>query len=79
MKHFTLMSTDHCHLCEQAEAMLVQLLDPTQHSVEVADIAHDDLLLARYGVRIPVLVNEKSHAELNWPFDMPALADFLAK
>lgn len=77
MKHYTLMSTQHCHLCEEAEAMLVQLLNPLAHQIEVADVAEDDLLLARYGVRIPVLINEQSQAELSWPFSMAALSAFL--
>lgn len=77
MKRFTLMSTEHCHLCEQAEMLIVQQVDGYKYIVEVEDIAVDDLLIARYGIRIPVLVDEQTKAELNWPFDQESLAAFV--
>lgn len=79
MKNFILYSTEHCHLCELAEAILVNQLDGAIHSVEVEDIASDDLLLARYGIRIPVLLDVQSQAELQWPFDDQAVSDFVAQ
>ena len=79
MKNFTLFSTEHCHLCELAEDILVSQLDSQMHSVAVADIAEDDQLLARYGVRIPVLLNEQTKAELSWPFDAPMVDEFIAR
>ncbi|MCJ8338587.1 MAG: glutaredoxin family protein [Pseudomonadales bacterium] len=79
MKNFTLFSTEHCHLCELAEDILVSQLDSQLHSVAVADVAEDDLLLARYGVRIPVLLNEKTKAELSWPFDAPMVDEFISR
>ncbi|EPJ43145.1 MAG: hypothetical protein OFPI_44190 [Osedax symbiont Rs2] len=78
MKNFTLYSTEYCHLCELAESILLSQLDSQLHSVEVADIAEDDLLLARYGVRIPVLMNQQTKAELSWPFDAHMLDLFIA-
>ena len=42
MKTFVLYSTEHCHLCELAEQVLVQTLDVTKHQVEVEDIANND-------------------------------------
>ena len=78
MKNFTLYSTEHCHLCELAENILVSQLDSHLHSVEIADIADDDLLLARFGVRIPVLLDEQTKAELSWPFDVDMLNRFIA-
>lgn len=78
MKNYILYSTDHCHLCEMAENILAHQLNADEHSVEVEDIANDDLLLARYGIRIPVLLDLQSKAELQWPFDAQAVSEFVA-
>ncbi|NVK41319.1 MAG: glutaredoxin family protein [Oceanospirillaceae bacterium] len=77
MRHFLLMSTSGCHLCEEAVGLLVAGLDPLRHSVDEVDIAYDDDLMARYAVRIPVLVDEVSGEELGWPFDMLELRSFV--
>lgn len=65
--------TTCCHLCEQAEAVL--------HAIgvraEPVDIAEDDTLLERYGIRIPVVRRLDNDAELGWPFDEAALRRFL--
>lgn len=60
-----LYMTAGCHLCEQAQQAIQQVLG--QPAPE-ADIADEDSLLARYGVRIPVLRRTDSGAELDWPF-----------
>lgn len=68
-----LFHTSACHLCELAQALLhAQGIDH-----EPVDIAGDDALVERYGVRIPV-VRRPDGAELGWPFDARRLADFLA-
>ncbi|NQZ31924.1 MAG: glutaredoxin family protein [Oceanospirillaceae bacterium] len=77
MKAYILYSTEHCHLCEIAQALIVNELDGSIHQVEVEDIADDDLLLARYGIRIPVLVDVQSKGELQWPFDALSLKKFV--
>ncbi len=77
MRHFLLMSTGGCHLCDQAIEVIVSSLDPGLHSVDEVDIAEDDALVECYGVRIPVLVDEASGAELGWPFDRAALMAFI--
>ncbi len=69
----TLYGTSACHLCELAAALLVRR---GADFIEV-DISESDELFERYGVTIPVLRREDG-AELNWPFDEDALADFLA-
>ncbi|SIS61817.1 glutaredoxin family protein [Neptunomonas antarctica] len=79
MKSFLLFSTQACHLCEQAEALLVSSLDPGLHQIDVIDIAYDDQLLETYGERIPVLQNEQTNAELDWPFDAHQLRLFINK
>lgn len=69
----TLYTTPGCHLCEQAEEILVSIpvaFDPI-------DIAEDTELIRRYGVRIPVVADGQGR-ELGWPFDATALRQWLA-
>jgi hypothetical protein len=68
-----LYGTSCCHLCEQAEAVLREAGVAAQH----IDIADDDGLLERYGVRIPVLRRSDTGAELGWPFDAADVIRFL--
>jgi len=65
--------TAHCHLCEEAEAILRQ----TGVEAIYIDIAGNDGLLEKYGIRIPVLKRVDTGAELGWPFDVAAVASFL--
>ncbi len=41
--------------------------------VETVEIADDEDLLERYGVRIPVLRHRETGGELDWPFDAAAV------
>lgn len=68
----TLYSADGCHLCEQAKDLLAQ----TGVTYELIDIALDDELVARYGIRIPV-ISKSSGDELGWPFTAETLIKFL--
>lgn len=80
-----LYSTDGCHLCDEAEALL---LEQQKYSKslrwQVIDIANDDALFDRYGWLIPVLCKtpgasvEDVGDELRWPFNAQALREFLA-
>ncbi|MGB0467434.1 MAG: glutaredoxin family protein [Pontibacterium sp.] len=79
MKQLFLMSTCGCHLCEVAEGVLVSTLDAAAYIVDEIDIAEDDAMIEKYGIRIPVLVDEASGKELGWPFDQAELLNFLAK
>lgn len=72
-----LMTTEACHLCEQAQALLLTFAGQLTEDLYLDDIAFDDELLSRYGVRIPVLVHEASSAELEWPFDAIKLQHWL--
>ena len=65
--------TSCCHLCEQAEAVLREVDIVAEH----IDIADDDMLLERYGTRIPVLRRIDNGAELGWPFDVVSVARFM--
>ncbi|MDU9390291.1 glutaredoxin family protein [Pseudomonas japonica] len=71
-----LFGTLGCHLCEVAEALLMPLVE---HGllVELVDIAEDQTMVERYGLRIPVLRRCDSGAELNWPFDADQVVAFL--
>lgn len=77
----TLYSTEGCHLCEMAFQLTEQL--NISHHINVVDIAFDDELFSRYGITIPVLKFESSdgsqHSELNWPFGLLELNDWLKK
>ncbi|ABZ76911.1 glutaredoxin 2 [Shewanella halifaxensis HAW-EB4] len=41
------------------------------------DICDDEHLAEQYGIRIPVVKIVDSQSELNWPFDLEALEEFL--
>lgn len=71
-----LLATRGCHLCEQAEGLLVQAAAARPLRWRYTDIAHDEQLMVTYGQRIPVL--RRAGQELDWPFgllDMLRLAD----
>lgn len=77
MKDFILYGTAACHLCEQAHAMLERELRTLPDCrCREQDIANDDALFERYGVRIPVLRHPDAR-ELGWPFDAARLRAFL--
>lgn len=78
MKQFILYSTSGCHLCEVAHAMIEQALSGQPGcACGEEDIAEDDGLFERYGIRIPVLLHPDGR-ELGWPFDDAELGAFLA-
>jgi glutaredoxin len=69
-----LYGTAYCHLCDEAEAILREV----GIAADYVDIADDDELLEKYGIRIPVLKRVDTGAELGWPFDAEAVSRFLA-
>ena len=75
--HLHLYSTSHCHLCEQAESILVDLALSHDLSWTVIEITDDANLLARYELSIPVLARlDKSH-EIAWPFNEDQVLDLI--
>ncbi|MGL6290471.1 MAG: glutaredoxin family protein [Silanimonas sp.] len=70
----TLYQRDDCQLCDAALDVLAQAGAPEFDSVWVDGEA---ALQARYGVRVPVLRDEDSGRELDWPFDAVAVGAFL--
>lgn len=79
MIRLTLYGTAGCHLCEDAKALLTKgiVRDSGRYSVHIADIADDAQLMERYGLRIPVLRDLGSGAELDWPFGPDEIMTFL--
>nr|WP_217362037.1 MULTISPECIES: glutaredoxin family protein [unclassified Marinobacterium] len=71
------MTTEGCHLCDQALPLLVSGIDPSKYEVDLVDIAFDDELMNQYATRIPVLVDPQSKQSLDWPFDAEQLAQFI--
>lgn len=70
-----LYMTEACHLCEQAQQLVIEVTGRPAREVDIVD---DDRLMDRYGVRIPVLQTIDGR-ELGWPFDIAALRAFLNK
>lgn len=73
-----LYHTSGCHLCELAEALLMPLAAAAGRPVVLTEIAGDDDLEARYGIRIPVLQDAASGREIGWPFDETAVLALIA-
>jgi hypothetical protein len=61
-----LYTTLGCHLCEQAEALILAVVGAPVRLVEISDDAE---LLERYAIRIPVVRRWETGEELDWPFD----------
>ena len=72
MTDFVLFGTEGCHLCEQAE----QLLLSADLVFQKQDIVFDEQWLQRYAIRIPVLLHCVSGLELAWPFSVEQLHEF---
>lgn len=70
-----LYQRDDCALCDQALALLAQVRAPAFDSVFIDD---DAALEQRYGLRVPVLREQASGCELDWPFDLARLEVFLS-
>ena len=70
----TLYQRDDCHLCDLALDVLAEARAPEFDSVFIDDHAE---LERRYGERVPVLRDEASARELDWPFDAASVAAWL--
>ena len=70
-----LYQRDDCHLCDLALEVLAQARAPEFESVFIDD---DAALEERFGMRVPVLRNDDTGEELDWPFDDSALRSFMA-
>lgn len=82
-----LYTTSGCHLCEQAEQLLLPVLMHVSRLredtglaplvLQHVEIAEDSALVERYGVRIPVLAVQGAAEELGWPFDQGDVFNYL--
>ncbi|WP_040640989.1 glutaredoxin family protein [Halopseudomonas pelagia] len=75
----TLYGTQACHLCEEASSLLALLAGNGVQAREqdITNSADSAELMARYQLRIPVLRREDTGAELDWPFTLPQLMEWL--
>lgn len=64
-----LLGTQGCHLCDKAETLLRQAASARALAWTYQDIALDDALVDKYGLRIPVLLLPDGQ-ELTWPFSL---------
>lgn len=68
MTQLVLYTTSHCHLCEQALTLLINLKQQYAINWLTKEISDDDDLIEKYGIRIPVIQRVDNQSELNWPF-----------
>ncbi len=74
MTQLALYTTSHCHLCEQALALLISIKQEYPIEWLAIEISEDDKLIEKYGIRIPVLQRVDNQTELNWPFSADDIA-----
>jgi hypothetical protein len=77
MANWTLYHTEGCHLCEQAEQLVIPLLE-SDDELLLVDIISDEQLIAEYQLTIPVLKSEHGR-QLYWPFSAHDVQKFLAQ
>lgn len=78
MKTLYLYTTLGCHLCEQCKVILWPALERANLQLKEVEIADDDLLVERYGVRIPVIQLQGESEDLGWPFTESDLQQYLS-
>jgi hypothetical protein len=76
MSQLILYYTEYCHLCDEAESLM--LAAGLSESYEKIDIVDDPELLERYEIYIPVIQRVDNQQELFWPFKQQELAAFLS-
>lgn len=77
MKTLILYTTLGCTLCDKAKILSWPVLQHFGYRFHEIDIADDESLMERYGVRIPVVRREDTGVELGWPFTQEQLAELL--
>lgn len=75
--NLNLYSTSHCHLCEQAESLLVTLSNQYDISWMLVEITDNAELLESYEIRIPVLKRLSDQSEIVWPFTIVDIEQFI--
>lgn len=59
MLSLSLYTRPGCHLCDTMQTELVQLLGQGAFQLDIVDISGNADLMQRYGLRIPVLVDQE--------------------
>ena len=79
MSKLILYHTEHCHLCDEAEALIhaAGQREGRSGDYQKVEIENDPELLRRYEIHVPVLKRTDNQQELFWPFDTLALAAFM--
>lgn len=68
MATLILLTTEGCHLCDDAKHIVWSAIDTNVVTLEEQDIADDPTLLAKYQWLIPVVTNPQTQRECRWPF-----------
>jgi hypothetical protein len=77
---FHLYSSEGCHICEQALALIGNVIP--DHQIKVVDIIDSDIegeqnLVQLYGVHIPVLERLSDNHKLFWPFEQSQVVELI--
>lgn len=68
-QQWLLYGTKGCHLCDNAEILLMQAQCVLPITWQYIDIALDENLVTQYGSKIPVLLSLTGQ-QLDWPFSL---------
>jgi len=77
---FHLYSSEGCHLCEQAIAIIGNVIP--DHQISIVDIIDANIegeqdLVELYGVHIPVLERLSDNTKLFWPFEQSQVVELI--
>ena len=74
-----LYSRQECHLCDQAQALIEQVIAGSDWQLEKIDIDSDAKLteLYRYSIPVVALIHGAEITALNWPFPPSRIRDLL--
>jgi len=73
-----LITGENCHLCEQAKALIMPLLEAHNLCLIEQSVADDKQLFALYGLRIPVVIFADG-SEKGWPFTAAQIVRMIDK
>lgn len=76
-KVYILYGTSGCHLCDEAETMIITAIKSDAVIYIKKDIVEDNNLLQKYALTIPVFKCVTTQQELNWPFTDETIRRFI--
>ncbi len=75
---YVLLGTEGCHLCELAEQIINECrIARPDFFFKIIDIAEQTQWQSDFATLIPVLLHEKTHKYLNWPFTHDGVLTFI--